>query len=380
LSRALRVAGLLLALGTCVACEGKKPQGATAEAGPQGPRTVRLDTGTIQRLGIKVEPAGAAAPSRAIHVPGTLDYNLDRYAEIGVPLEGRVTRVDVRVGDRVKKGALLATVVVPTVAAAQAEYLTAQAAAQAARKNRDREEDLLSRQLTTAREAEVARSEAAQAEAALAAAEARLRALRVGIPGSETAVAAAGTMNLTSPIDGMVVGRKANLGAFLTPDEQAFIVADLSELWALLDVYEADLGYLHVGAEVDLVVDALPGKTYKGTLQLIEPQLGRSTRAARARVMVPNADGALRAGLFVRASIKLPADMPGALLVPAAAVQPLGEQDVVFVEREPGRFEIRPVRVARRTVDVIEVAEGLSAGERIAVEGAFLLRGEAAKQ
>jgi hypothetical protein len=96
--------------------------------------------------------------------------------------------------------------------------------------------------------------------------------------------------------------------------------------------------------------------------------------------MVPNADGALRAGLFVRASIKLPADMPGALLVPAAAVQPLGEQDVVFVEREPGRFEIRPVRVARRTVDVIEVAEGLSAGERIAVEGAFLLRGEAAKQ
>jgi cobalt-zinc-cadmium efflux system membrane fusion protein len=341
---------------------------------------VRLDQGAMQRLGIRVEPAGSAAPSRAIHVPGSLDYNLDHYAEIGVPLEGRVTRVDVRVGDKVKKGALLATVVVPSVASAQADFLTAKATVLAARKNRDREEDLLSRQLTTAREAELARSEASQAEANLAAAEARLRALRVGIPGSDTAVAAAGTLNLTSPIDGVVVGRKANLGAFLTPDDQAFTVADLSQLWALLDVYEADLGYLHVGAEVDLAVDALPGKAYKGTLQLIEPQLGKSTRAARARVLVENLDGTLRAGLFVRASIKLPADLPGALLVPAAAVQPLGEQDVVFVEREPGLFEIRPVKIARRTVDVVELGEGLSAGERIAVEGAFLVRGEAAKQ
>jgi cobalt-zinc-cadmium efflux system membrane fusion protein len=351
-----------------------------SDAGSTGPRVVRLDPGSMQRLGVKVEPAGVAAPSRVLHVPGTLDYNYDKYAEVGVPLDGRVIRVDVRVGDKVKKGQVLAQIIVPSVASAQADFLTAKATAQAARKNREREEELLSKQLTTAREAEVAKSEALKAEADLAAAEARLRAMRVDLPTSDTAIAGAGSLALTAPIDGLVVSRKANLGAYLTPNESAFIVADLSELWAALDIPESDLTYLQVGAEVDLLFDAIPGRKFKGTLALIEPALGKATRTARARVTVPNSDGSLRAGLFVRAQIQLPSDRPGALLVAAPAVQPLGEQDVVFVERENGMFEVRPVQVLRRTTDVVEIGEGLSSGERIAVEGAFLLRGEVSKQ
>lgn len=351
-----------------------------ADTGPQGPRIVHMDPGALTRLGVKVEAAGSAAPSRVLRVHGNLDYDLDKYAEVGVPLEGRVTRVDVKISDHVKKGVSLATIIVPSVASAQADYLMAQAAVTAARKNRDREEDLLSRQLTTAREAEMARSEAAKAEANIAAAEARLHALRVGIPQSNSGVASAGTLTLTAPIDGVVVSRKANLGAFLTPADTAFIVADLTELWASLEVHESDLAYLKIGADVDLVVDAMPGRTFKGKLTLIEPALSRTSRAARARVVVPNADDALRPGLFLRAQITLPADSPGLLFVSAEAVQPLGDKDVVFVEREPGAFEIRSVTVARRTPDVVEISEGLANGERIAVEGAFLLRGEVTNQ
>jgi cobalt-zinc-cadmium efflux system membrane fusion protein len=373
---------LLVALGAAPLCgcpKSSSANGSHSDAAA-GPRVVRLDVGSMQRLGVKVESAGVSAPSRVLRVPGTLDYNYDHYGEVGVPLDGRVTRVDVRVGDTVKKGQSLAQIIVPSVASAQADYLSAKATTQAARKNRDREDELLSKQLTTAREAEVARSEAQKADADLAAAESRLRALRVAIPTNDTAVASAGALSLTAPIDGVVVSRKANLGGFLTPAETAFIVADLSELWALLDIPEADLPYLQVGAEVDLQFDALPDRPHKGKLTLIEPALGRSTRTARARVVVPNADGSLRAGLFVRAQVALPSDRPGGLLVAASAVQPLGEQDVVFVQREPGLFEVRPVQVARRTIDVVEIAEGLSSGEMIAVQGAFLLRGEVSRQ
>jgi multidrug efflux pump subunit AcrA (membrane-fusion protein) len=89
----------------------------------------------------------------------------------------------------------------------------------------------------------------------------------------------------------------------------------------------------------------------------------------------------LRPGEFVRASVKLPdTHNTNLLFVPAAAVQPLGEDDVVFVEREPGLFEVRKVRVERQTAQVAAIGDGLSRGERIAIEGAFLLRGEVSKQ
>lgn len=374
---------LLSALGAAACSKSvasDNPPAGRATPTSTGPRMVKLDVDSLKRLGVHVEGAGGATAHRTLRVPGTLDYNFEHYAEIGVPLEGRVSAVNVRVGDSVKKGTVLASVVVPSIAAAQADYLTAQAGASAAKKNHAREEELLTKQLTTAREAEVAKSEADQADANLAAAEARLRALRVTVPKNDTVVAAAGTLTLTSPIQGVVVVRKANLGAFLSPAERAFVVADLTELWASLEVHESDVSYLHLGAEVELTVDAHPGQIFKGKLSLVDPQVGTASRAVRARVSVPNPEGILRPGLFVRAQIQLPPDNAGGLLVPSSAVQPLGEEDVVFIEREVGAFEIRPVKIGRRTVDLIEITEGLSNGERIVVEGAFLLRGEASKQ
>ena len=222
----------------------------SAEAHDAAPtlRTVKLDVEAVKRLGIHAEPAGGASSTATLRVPGTLDYNLNNYAEVGTLLEGRVSTVKVTLGDHVKKGQVLATLVVPSIANAQADFLTASAADNAARKNLDREEGLLRDQLTTAREAEAARSEAAKTEAELAAVSAKLRALRVAEPHDRAAVGAAGSYSLTSPIAGVVVRREAVLGAFLEPNRTAFAVADLSELWATLDVYESDLPYLRVGA------------------------------------------------------------------------------------------------------------------------------------
>jgi len=85
--------------------------------------------------------------------------------------------------------------------------------------------------------------------------------------------------------------------------------------------------------------------------------------------------------LFVRARVLVaPADFDNRLLLPVGAIQPLGERDVVFVERAPGDFEVRGVTVAGRTSQLAEVADGLDRSERVVVHGAFLLRGEAAKQ
>jgi membrane fusion protein, heavy metal efflux system len=352
-------------------------------------RIVTFDPTVLERLGIRVEAAGVSGPAHTVRVSGTLDYDLDHYAEVGALLEGRVASVTSRIGDHVSRGQVLATLVVPSIAEAQASYLTARAAAVAARKNRDREADLLGNQLTTAREAEVANSDAAKAQADMAAAAGRLRALRVDVPDSDTKIDGAGSYKLAAPIDGVVVARDAVLGGFLEPNRTAFVVADLSELRANLEIFEGDLPYVKPGADVRLTVDAVPGKVYEAHVALLDPQVGGATRSVRARVAVPNPDGDLRPGFFVRAEIALPPDLLASrLLVPAEAVQPLGGEDVVFVERTPGSYEVRPVRLMERTSDrprsqssdVAEVAYGLARGEDIVVEGSFLLRGEVTRQ
>jgi RND family efflux transporter MFP subunit len=191
----------------------------------------------------------------------------------------------------------------------------------------------------------------------------------------------AGSLTLVAPIDGVIVRRDVVLGRFLQAKENAFVVADPSHLHAEINVFEADLPYFKLGAPAEVKVDSMPGKIIKGTIELIEPSIGTASRAAKAHIEISNADGTLKPGMFVRAEVRLPeSGANGRLLVPAAAVQPLGEADVVFVEQKPGTFEVRTVTLSRQTSQVAEIRDGLQRGERIVVEGGFILRGEVTKQ
>jgi cobalt-zinc-cadmium efflux system membrane fusion protein len=375
------LAGLLF-LFSLSGCPGEKNAVAqdSAPAKPETAKLVKFDAKSLERLGIKVEAAGSTAGALDLEVPGSLEYNLDKYAEVGTLVDGRLTSVTVKPGDSVKKGTVLATLVVPSIASAQAEYLSAEAAAKSAKQNLDRETDLLGKGLTTAREAELARAEGSKTDADYAAAKAKLQALGVGTPTQGTKISGAGMLSLTAPIDGVVVRRDAILGRFLQAKETAFVIADPSDLRAALNVYEADLPYFQVGQEAEIFVDALPGKSFKGKIALVEPQIGKQSRSARAYINVANQDNLLKPGLFVRASIKLPDNVAqGRLLIPGPAVQPIGGDSVVFVEREPGTFEVRKVQVARKTTEIAEIREGLAKGEKIVVDGAFVLRGEVTK-
>ncbi|MBX3209805.1 MAG: efflux RND transporter periplasmic adaptor subunit [Labilithrix sp.] len=364
-------------------CGGEKPVQAkdSAPLRADGTKLVKFDPKSLDRLGIKVEPAGSSTGALDLEVPGSLEYNLDNYAEVGTLVDGRLTSVTVKAGDAVKRGQLLATLVVPSIATAQAEYLSAEAAAKSANTNLERENGLLEKGLTTAREAEQAKAEAAKTEADLAAAKAKLQALGVGRPTAGTNISGAGMLSLTAPIDGVVVRRDAILGRFLQAKETAFVIADPHDLRAALNVYEADLPYFQIDQEAEIFVDALPGKTFKGKIALVEPQIGKQSRSARAYIDVKNQGNVLKPGLFVRASIKLPETAAhDRFLIPAPAVQPLGDDKVVFVEKDVGTFEVRKVQVARKTTEVAEIREGLAKGEKIVVEGAFVLRGEVTKQ
>jgi cobalt-zinc-cadmium efflux system membrane fusion protein len=369
--------GSVLAVLTLVAACGNKASATTQEAPKEAPtaRQVVVDAETMKRLGIKIAKIGGEGAQATITVPGSIEYDLLHYAEVGPRLDGRITDVKVKLGDRVKKGDVLAELAVPSLSEAQSAFLTSNAALSAAKKNAEREKALLEKNLTTAREAELADAELNKAKAESAAARARLEAL--GVAGGGVG----GQIRLVAPIEGTIVARHAILGGFVSSSSNAFIIADTSKLVATLDVHEADLPYLQLNSEVTFVADGLPGREFKGKLTYIDPTVNKITRIVRARVQVANDDGTLRPGLFIRSAIALPTKSDSnTIAVPPQSVQPLGNDDVVFVLRSPDHFEIRTVTIARRTSEVVEIKEGLSKGETIVVEGAFLLRGEASKQ
>ncbi|MBL8601406.1 MAG: efflux RND transporter periplasmic adaptor subunit [Myxococcales bacterium] len=379
--------GASLVVGTVVVVSGRSGEAqvpAPAQVGPEvrGPRTVRLDAATLERLRVRVSEAGSASEALALELQGTLDWDRDHYAEVGARLDGRVTRLNARIGDRVNQGANLGQVAAPQLGTALADFVSARATLVAAQSNARRQSSLLSQQLTTAREAEVAQEHLHQAEAGVASARQRLGALGLSTPQNTTSIANDVHFTLVSPIRGTVVARRAVLGGFLSASDAAFVIADTQQLWAMIDVFESDLRYVNVGAEVSFSVDAYPDRTFTGRVEYIEPQQDEASRATRVRVVVPNPDGLLRHGQFVRARLQVPGAAANArtVRVPVEAIQPVGDGEVVFVERAQGQFEVRTVRVARRGPQVAELAEGLQRGERIVTEGAFLLRGELLKQ
>lgn len=375
------LATFALFLAACgSACSSSEAKPAPPAEKPGGPQILKLDVAMLGRLGVTSASVGGGGDVEKIELPGTLEYVIDRYAEVGTLVEGRVSNVNVNVGDRVKKGQPLATVLVPAIVNAQAEALSAQAALRVATEHARREASLLQKQLTTAREEEVARGEADRAEADVAAAESKLRLLGSTSPASAQGIKPNGTVVLAAPLDGVVVRREIVLGAFVLPNETAFVVANTESLWAVLDVFESDLGFIREGTQVELRVDALPGEKFVGKVAMLEPEVAKGTRVLRARILVDNRAGTLRHGFFVRAVVPVAQPSEAGLIVPSAAVQPLGQRSVVFVEKEPGRYEVRTVSVGRKTQHVAVVTEGLERGERIVTSGAFVLRGEVTRQ
>lgn len=175
--------------------------------------------------------------------------------------------------------------------------------------------------------------------------------------------------------------RSVSPGLLLEKDAPAFVIAALDEVWAVVDVYERDLGRIREKGEVEVRSDAYPDEVFRGRLALLEPGVDEGTRTAHARVVLANPAGKLRPGLTVTAELPLRAASGGEnLAVPVDALQKIAGLPAVFVEKEPGRYELRSVEVGSESGGFVEVTRGLGRGEKVVVAGAFVLKSELLKK
>lgn len=381
--RRIRVGvGILLCLiplmGT--ACGRSAEEGQEEKPAPAHSREVRLSEDAARAAGIKVIPVSREAFHPHIVASGVIRPVSSKSVRMTARVAGRVVRVLADVGDRVKAGQTLATLEGSEVTAALARHRTGTVRKEAARKSLERAERLLDMQAISRAEVELRRaeSEAVSAEADAA----RQELMRLGLDPDAMAPDPGGLSEfpILAPLSGVVLERTVAPGLLVEREATLFEIADLATVWAVVDVYEKDLGQLQERGEVEVRTDAYPGVIFTGRIALVEPALDEASRTAHVRVVLDNSSKRLRPGLFVTVAVPLRgASEVEATVVPDGAGQKFSGLTAVFVEKSPGLFELRPVETGQEAHGVVEIRHGLQAGERVVVEGAFILKSELLK-
>jgi Cu(I)/Ag(I) efflux system membrane fusion protein len=172
-----------------------------------------------------------------------------------------------------------------------------------------------------------------------------------------------------------VLQRNAIEGMRAQPGDVLFRIADISLVWATVDVAERDLGSIAVGQPVTVRARSYPGRAFSGRISVIYPQVNKETRTARVRVELTNTDLALLPDMYVDAEIDTGGPAP-VLSVAESAVLDTGSRQAVLIDKGQGRFEPREVRLGRRGDGYVEIRDGLAEGDAVVTSANFLIDAE----
>ncbi len=346
----------------------------------------RLTNAQIQTELAALAEAGAGAEA-ALRTTGTVQTNA--YKEVPVfPIAGGIVReVNAELGDRVKRGQKLATIFSSELADAQAGYLRMNAEIEKHHQHYRRTVELVELGAASREELENATAELKTEQASLASMKQRL--ILLGM--TDKQVETLGTpeqmkplISVESPGSGVVLTRSVNAGEVVMQGKELFRVADLSSVWVIGQIYEKDFAVVRTGTRAVITTQAYPGRSFNGRVAYIDPRVEPQTRTAQVRVELANPGEMLRLGMFVEvsfggAAVEHAGHAP-AVVVPSAAVQKIGEKQVVFVAGDrPEVFIQREVNAGPESNGRVPIYSGVSAGERVVTKGSFLLRAESLK-
>jgi membrane fusion protein, copper/silver efflux system len=181
------------------------------------------------------------------------------------------------------------------------------------------------------------------------------------------------TVDIVSPADGFILARHVTPGQHFDRSTEFYRIADLSKVWIVADVFGSDAQMIHAGAVARFTVPGRRG-TFSARVSDVLPQVDPETRVLKLRLEAKNPGYALRPDMFV--DIDLPVEGPAGLTVPRDALIDSGHEQRVFVERSAGVFEPRNVQIGWSSGDRVEIVHGLAEGERVVVDGTFLVDSE----
>jgi cobalt-zinc-cadmium efflux system membrane fusion protein len=383
------------AAGTTAAC-GRSAAGPEATAEPAAPRgRLTLSDQAVKNAGITVEAVRAVTRADRLTAPGLMAVDDTRTARIGALQEGLIVETLAQVGDRVRAGQLLARMHSHALHDAWAGYRKAIADERRVQKMlafavdaHERATRLYADKAVSLQDVERAAVERSSATEMVAMARAEvLRAIEelehVGVAIDDEAHGAGAAVPdqaeeripVRSPITGVVLERLVTPGSTVVVGAPLYVVSDLSTLWAVAEVDESHLGRVKVGRPVEVQVAAYPGERFSGTVGFIADTVNPATRRVTIRCTITNAEGRLKPEMFTTMTLG-EGDPHSVLVVPATALQSVDGRMSVFVAGPNNQFTVRQVQTGSAVDGLVEITDGVTEGERIAVNGSFVLKAE----
>lgn len=361
--------------------------GQQGTASPQAPAesTLTLNPEAVARSGLKIETVGeqlsAEAGGAGAASTGVVQANTYRTTPVISLVGGVLRRVNGELGQAVQRGQTMAVVFSDELAMAQSRYLAAQADLEEHHKHHARTLRLVEIGAASREEFEQATAKLKTAESEVASMRQRLLLLgltpqRVGSLKNASQVSS--EVSLPAPVSGTVIARSANPGEVVEANKEILRVADLSTVWVIAQVYEKDLGLIRVGSGASVTSQAYPDRIFRGRVSYVDPALDPATRTAQVRIELANPRQVLKIGMYVSVAFATTGGAESTSpVVPAAAVQNVNNQQVVFVATaDPNVFVMRPVQLGPQAGGNYPVLAGLTVGERVVTEGSFMLRAE----
>ncbi|WP_083657750.1 efflux RND transporter periplasmic adaptor subunit [Herbaspirillum camelliae] len=332
---------------------------------------IALNPEQIATAGIEVKTAGPMILNSSVQLPGEIRFNEDRTAHVVPQVAGIVESVSAKLGQKVRKGQVLAVINSSAVSEQRSELLNAEQRLALARTAYQREKHLWEQKISAEQDYLQAQAALREAEVAVRNAQQKLRAIG--------ATASSGGLNryeIRAPFDGVVVEKHLGLGEAVKEDANAFLISDLSSVWAEIIVSPKDMQFVRAGEKVTVRATAFDASA-SGKISYVGSLIGEQSRTAKAHVILPNPDDSWRPGLFVNVEVVSDeAQVPVAVSVDA--LQTVEEKSVVFV-RVPGGFAAQQVVTGRSNGKFVEIRSGLNAGAEYAATGSFAIKAELGK-
>jgi membrane fusion protein, heavy metal efflux system len=309
---------------------------------------------------------------------GQIALNGDTTTQVFSPYSGRVVRVLASPGEYVKAGAPLLRIEASEYVQAQSDLLNAAATLKLARINEERKHAAYDSKGGSLQDWQQAQVDLAAAENASTSAANRLRILGKSdheIAAIETAKKTDAATFVVAPIGGVVTDRQVGPGQYIQSgaSNPVFSIGDLSTVWLVADVPETDAPYIERGQTVEVRVLALPGQVFKAKLTAIGAQVDAVTRRVPVRATLANPDGKLKPHMFASFSIITSSGDSQAPSVPEEAIVREGDQARVWVVAQNNTLSLRSIHTGRSNDGMVEVLDGLKAGERVVTRGSLFI-------
>jgi Cu(I)/Ag(I) efflux system membrane fusion protein len=331
---------------------GKSPMGMElvpvyANEGGGEASDVKIDPAVVNNLGVRTAKVQQGSLSDRIEAVGYIGYDEDTVASINTRADGWIEKLAVKsAGDTVRAGQLLYELFSPKLATAEREYLTALSSG---------------------------------SPSLIAASRQRMQALgfTAGQIAQLTRTRKVGDrVARYAESSGVVVSLGVSEGAYVMPATQVMKLADLRNVWVLVEVDPGNAALLHKGQKADVTFDAFPGKSWQGTVDYIYPDVSAMTRTVKVRLRLPNPDLRLQPNMYAHVSLQA-APQHDVVSIPTLALIRTGQSARVVVALGGGRFDVCPVQTGAMSGDRVEIQKGLRAGQRVVTSAQFMLDSEA---